>query len=431
MASFSYRVRSTVKNTFAKVFVRFNVDKSTSFYVDSGYTVLTDAWSDKTQGIKIRYSFTDDFTAKMGLDLTTNLAGLRSFILQSISEDAGNEMTKAKLERIICRFHHPKAAIEKAKKKETLTEYIARYAKEIGDGTRLNHNKLRYGFSTVKNYRGFILRFDEYCKVRHRKFDFEDIDLKFYDSFVAFFSERGYSVNTIGRHVKELKIIMRAAREEGLHSNANIESRKFRVLTTEVTDIYLTETELKAMNNVDLKGDKHKEVARDVFMVGCYTAQRFSDYSAIGEGNIRKLENGQTVIDLVQRKTGNHVVIPARPEVMAILAKYGNTMPKSYEQKVNKYIKEIAREAKITEAVEISFIEKGIKKKKTIEKCDLVKTHTARRSGATNMYLAGVPTLAIMKVTGHKTEKEFMKYIKITEEETAMELMNHPYFSGA
>ena len=48
-----------------------------------------------------------------------------------------------------------------------------------------------------------------------------------------------------------------------------------------------------------------------------------------------------------------------------------------------------------------------------------MKTHTARRSGATNMYLAGIPTIAIMKVTGHKTEREFMKYIKITEEQTA------------
>lgn len=43
---------------------------------------------------------------------------------------------------------------------------------------------------------------------------------------------------------------------------------------------------------------------------------------------------------------------------------------------------------------------------------------------------AGIPTIAIMKITGHKTEKEFMKYIKITEEQTALELMNHPYFSG-
>ena len=46
------------------------------------------------------------------------------------------------------------------------------------------------------------------------------------------------------------------------------------------------------------------------------------------------------------------------------------------------------------------------------------------------MYLARIPTIAIMKITGHKTEREFMKYIKITEEQTALELMNHPYFSG-
>ena len=46
------------------------------------------------------------------------------------------------------------------------------------------------------------------------------------------------------------------------------------------------------------------------------------------------------------------------------------------------------------------------------------------------MYLAGIPTIVIMKITGHKTEKVFMRYIKITEEQTAMELMNHPYFAG-
>ncbi|MBQ2017970.1 MAG: tyrosine-type recombinase/integrase, partial [Alistipes sp.] len=105
-------------------------------------------------------------------------------------------------------------------------------------------------------------------------------------------------------------------------------------------------------------------------------------------------------------------------------------LPKAYEQKVNKYIKEIAREAGIVDKVEVSYVENGEKKSHLVEKCELVKTHTARRSGATNMYLAGIPTIAIMKITGHKTEKEFMKYIKITEEQTAMELMNHPYFAG-
>ncbi|MDO5384368.1 MAG: phage integrase SAM-like domain-containing protein [Rikenellaceae bacterium] len=430
MAGFRFCIRSTQKNKLVKVQILFTVARGNQFYADTQFLVLTDAWNNKTQGVKSRFAYADDFTEQQGRELMKNLAEMRSFILGEIAKDPKYPMSKPRLEKIIYSFHHPYKAASPKRPRESLTDYIARFAREMENGTRLNNHKLRYGYSTVKNYKGFIVQFDEFCKARRKRYDFNDIDIKFYDDFVAYFTGKDYSVNTIGRHVKELKIIMRAAREEGLHDNGTIESRKFRVLTAEVENIYLTESEIKTIADLDLSNDRHKDIARDIFLVGCYTAQRFSDYSAINEGNIRILENGQTVIDLKQQKTGNHVVIPARPELLAILAKYENRLPKSYEQKVNKYIKEIAREAGITEKIEISYVENGGKKTKIVEKCELVKTHTARRSGATNMYLAKIPTIAIMKITGHKTEKEFMKYIKITEEESAMELMNHPYFSS-
>lgn len=312
----------------------------------------------------------------------------------------------------------------------SLNDYAIRFVAEMESGERLNSRSFRYGHSTVKNYKGFLLRFEEFCRAQGRHYDFDDVDMRFYEDFVAYFTSRDYSVNTIGRHVKELKIIMRAAREDGLHDNALIDNRRFRVLTAEVENIYLTESEIRALAEVDLSDDRHKEIARDVFLVGCYTAQRFSDYSIINEGNIRTLDNGQSVVDLKQQKTGNHVIIPIRAELKTILDKYQNRLPRTYEQKVNKYIKEVARKAGITDLVKVSFVENGRKKSRLVEKCELVKTHTARRSGATNMYLAGIPTIAIMKITGHKTEKEFMKYIKITEEQTAIELMSHPYFAG-
>ena len=430
MAGFRFRIRSAQKNKLVKVQILFTVSRGNQFYADTQYLVLTDAWNNKTQSVKSRFAYADDFTEQQGRELMKNLAEMRSFILGEIAKDPEHPMTKTRLEKIVYSFHHPRKATAKKPARESLTDYIARFAREMEDGTRLNIHKLRYGASTIKNYKGFIIQFDEFCKAKRKRYDFGDIDLKFYDDFVAYFTAKDYSVNTIGRHVKELKIIMRAAREEGLHDNGTIESRKFRVLTAEVENIYLTESEIKALADLDLSGDRHKEVARDIFLVGCYTAQRFSDYSTINEGNIRTLENGQRVIDLKQQKTSNHVIIPVRPELQAILDKYENRLPKSYEQKVNKYIKEVAREAGITEKIEVSYIENGEKKTHIVEKCDMVKTHTARRSGATNMYLAKIPTIAIMKITGHKTEKEFMKYIKITEEQTAMELMNHPYFSG-
>jgi len=46
------------------------------------------------------------------------------------------------------------------------------------------------------------------------------------------------------------------------------------------------------------------------------------------------------------------------------------------------------------------------------------------------MYLEGIPTIDIMKISGHKTEREFLKYIKVSKEETAVILSDHPYFVG-
>jgi integrase len=57
-------------------------------------------------------------------------------------------------------------------------------------------------------------------------------------------------------------------------------------------------------------------------------------------------------------------------------------------------------------------------------------THTARRSFATNAFLAGLPTISIMKITGHKSESQFMKYIKVTGEQNARLLLEHSHFSG-
>jgi hypothetical protein len=33
-----------------------------------------------------------------------------------------------------------------------------------------------------------------------------------------------------------------------------------------------------------------------------------------------------------------------------------------------------------------------------------------------------------MKITGHKTEKSFLRYIRISPEENAKKLAEHPYF---
>ena len=72
----------------------------------------------------------------------------------------------------------------------------------------------------------------------------------------------------------------------------------------------------------------------------------------------------------------------------------------------------------------------GIKQSFQFKKYELITTHTARRSFATNAYLAGVPTISIMKLTGHKTEQVFMKYISISQKENAASIMGHKFFDN-
>jgi len=72
----------------------------------------------------------------------------------------------------------------------------------------------------------------------------------------------------------------------------------------------------------------------------------------------------------------------------------------------------------------------GLRVDRKYKKHELITVHTARRSFATNMYMADVPTISIMKITGHRTEKSFLKYIRISQEDNANKLMNHPFFNS-
>ena len=428
MATLNYIIKSERKATFATLWIRLRSGREYDIFVQSGYAIPPELWNNKTQKIKQKFTEVEDFTENIARELTNNLNTLRAIVLNALNDNVGKVINKEWLEKIVHSYHNPEVAVEKSKM--TLAKFIDKYIEEIEKGTRLTADKKRFSHGTVKAYKGFRERYNEFCKFKRKQFDFNDVNLDLYNDFVTYFTKKNYSINTIGRHIKELKVIMRMARDEGYHNNSEIEKRKFRAVTAKVDNIYLTESELAAMYVLDLSGKPHLDAARDVFLTGCYVAQRYSDYSIISEQNIRKLNNGETVIDLKQLKTGSRVVIPARKEVLEILAKYENNLPKTYEQKLNKYIKEVAKMAEITEPVEVEQMENGRLVKNVVPKNELVKTHTARRSGATNMYLAGIPAISIMKITGHKTEREFMKYIKASEEETAIELMNHPYFSG-
>lgn len=252
------------------------------------------------------------------------------------------------------------------------------------------------------------------------RISFDDVDMKFYEDFCRWMDEvKNYRANTEGTQIKNLKAAMNAAYKEGLHTNTAY--LNFKKPQEEVDNVYLTQAELDALYALPLSG--YKEKARDIFLVGCYTAMRWSDFSRLQEKDI----TGDTIY-FTHKKTGYRVSIPLHPIVREIIDKYGGKVPALSEQKLNKYIKEVCRDAGMTQFVTKVFHKGGGRTEEVREKCDLVSSHTARRTAATNMYISGVPAYNIMLITGHTSEATFRKYIKFEKERNAELMRDNPYF---
>src|SRR5690606_7026043 len=133
--------------------------------------------------------------------------------------------------------------------------------------------------------------------------------------------------------------------DRGINGNLSYKRKEFKALKEDVHNIYLNEDELKKIIALDYNENKKLDRARDLFIIGCYTGLRFSDFSTLTPDNISK-----DLIKIKTQKTGVDVVIPILPEVKKILEKYNGKLPKAYcNQKMNEYLKLVAQKAKLNE----------------------------------------------------------------------------------
>lgn len=296
-----------------------------------------------------------------------------------------------------------KAKVE-AKEETLFLPYFEKWARQTTTKSQYNRFKV-YTLNLLKEYFG------------SKNPTFNDIDYSFCEDLIEWMSEtKGLCANTRGSHVKFIKAAMNEAYKSKLHRNE--EFRTFRKEMEQIDAIYLTNEEVTRIAELPLCGAH--AVARDLFIVGCHTGMRFSDYSRL---SMKDISNG--VIHLITQKCKTPVDIPAHPRVLKALERYDGAMPKMFPQKFNKYIKDVCKEAKIDDVVTVRKGGAHIR----CEKWELVSSHTARRTGLTNMYKAGIPVYRCMMISGHKTEQVFMTYIRITQEENAQYLKDNPFFN--
>jgi integrase len=224
--------------------------------------------------------------------------------------------------------------------------------------------------------------------------------------------EKGFSLNGKGKQMKNVKSFLNWC---FMKEYCPMFSIKHIVKTSEEVDnIYLNQDELDLIYNLKLN-DKELETTRDLFIVGCETGLRYSDFSRLKSEHI-----GDDYINIFQTKVKAKVVIPISNRLRLLIQKYDGNLPQKTSKDLtgfNEQVRQVGEIACLNETIVIKQTRGTEMKEKFFKKHELMSSHTCRRSFCTNKFLKGVPVKVIMSISGHKTEKAFMKYLKLSNEE--------------
>lgn len=333
----------------------------------------------------------------------------------------------------------------------TLVQFVEQYIHECETGQRLKHkSNQRIKETTIKNYRAVLSNLRKYERDRKRTIVWDDVTLELYTDMTHYFVERNLSPNSIAGFHNCLKVMLYAARDLHLTTRDDFISHKWSIDYEQVDNIYIPEQRLREMAAVDFENvadltdrltryAKDKEEldkllpclkrrhyrkrlaeARDIFLLGCLTGQRVSDYKRVSDDMIETIVGDRPFLHLRQEKTGKDVYVPYSDTIRDILNRYNGEMPKVNNQHFGIRIKVIGLLCGWIEPAGLSE-HKGLLQYPSKKRfCDAIKTHTARRTFATNAYKNGIPLSAIMAVTGHSSEEMLRRYLKLGSKERAL-----------
>lgn len=224
-------------------------------------------------------------------------------------------------------------------------------------------------------------------------------------------SNNTYNDNTLHRHIKVFLAFLNWVRD---NYGFTIKELKNTVKKYDIDAVHLTDVEIQKIEKVKLTTEEHNQI-RDIFLLGIYTGQRFSDYSVFNKSDVVKTPNGDMIIKRNQ-KTVHESFVPLTPRLSTILDKYNWNIPVISKNRFNTEIKKICKEAGITTTVK-KLTKIGNKKHTAeLEKWQMIGTHTARRTFITLSSEKGMPDHIIMKITGIRKADTLTKYKKTNQE---------------
>ena len=399
------------------IYVRLRDGRKTDITVSTGYLISPLYWSSSNGKVK------QSSENKEKLNLANKLENLQRKIFDSLNleKSSGISINKKWLEFLIQRFKNP--LLEE--RTDYLIELLRSYQNELKNKVNKRTGR-KTSSGTIKNFDTTISRITKYENKKNIRLNTLDIDLTFHSDYVSFATDQlGLSINSIGKDLKQIKTVCLDTRDKGFGINKQVESRKFNAPSEPTLFVTLAEDEIERIKETDLKGANYLENARDWLIIGCWTGCRVNDLMKLTKENILLTKEGKKFIRYIQSKTGKQVDLPIHDHVYQIINRL-NGLPRSISDvKFNKYIKEVCELSGLTDEVHGTKQNKFTHKKEVgyFKKYELVRSHTCRRSFATNHYNK-LPNKLIMAVTGHATERMLLAYIGETENDHIDDFLN-------
>lgn len=436
MASIKFRIKNTKdpQTIFARLYCS-GIDKE----IKTGFKIPKKDWSEAKGRVKLTKNSSKKFD-----EINTSLIGLEEFFYNEINKahSKGNTITKEWLGDITNRyFNQPR----KGSKDDSSLFYIP----FVEDYIEKSKTKIRpqsgkpLSPRTIDDYKGTLKKLKHFEKeIWKNKIRHIDITLNFHEKFIAYCVEyHKIKPKTIGGEIDNIKKFIRVADLQDIKVCKDYKKKEFFSPNNDTNDFALSEEEIKAIEDIDLSKFDRLDNARDWFVIGTWCGLRVSDLL-----NLTKKDIEDEFIINQNKKTDIPVVIPIHKSVQKVLDKRNGEFPRKIsDQKFNEYIKEVAEKANVSEMIKggkmMPVKIKGYSKTPTTvyrkvegeyPKHELLTSHCCRRTFATFHY-GKLDTLTIMRVTGHKTEKQFLDYVKITPKQhaVAMKTMWNKYYKDA
>lgn len=275
-------------------------------------------------------------------------------------------------------------------------EFLAEHAK------RFPNTSTRKAYTTVAN------NLSEFAS----KFSLQDVGYKLFERYHNWLKKEGRNPETIKARLKKLRVFTNYLADNNLITDTTY--KKYSIGSFNAKDVlYLTIEEVNQLYELDLSKNKQLDRIRDLLIFTCFTALRFSDSHMIRPHHIK---DGQIQNFYTQKTDVEVSSIPVIGFAKPILEKYSYNLSalKLTNQHYNRELKKLGELAGITSKVTIAKDVNGKRVYKAVPKSEIISSHIGRKTFVTLAMEAEIPVEVIKKVTGHKDNRSFEAYLKIT-----------------